>query len=331
MGRRSVWSDPRLIELAGSFVAAADETWRLQRGDDGECRFFQAMVSEEGHYRGPGGTRQGIYVCSPSGELLSSLNSLDADLVIAALELGLERWRELPRARRRLAPDSPVRPAHRWEESFPEDGLVLTSVRRDLPADGNPFAARAERWNRDPVWFAGEEARGWLPEALVPGSTRRVAPLVVRRLARFHVVDNARGQTLPYAPDEVADSWIESRVERVEGEHVFLALRGETHAASDGVWRLGDNDWKPKGPGPFPRRIDTLCAGSATYDLASGRFVAFELTAIGERSGRTPNNGRRDDDEGPIGFVFRLEESARRIAPAFVDLYDASWIRRPGD
>ena len=54
------------------------------------------------------------------------------------------------------------------------------------------------------------------------------------------------------------------------------------------------------------------------------------MVAIGTRSGRTPNNGRRGDDgEGRIGFVFELEEAGRRIPPSFVDLYEAPWIRRP--
>ena len=254
MGRRSVWSDPRLIELSASFVAAADETWRLQRGDDAECRYFQDMVAGGGHYAGKGGTRQGIYVCAPSGELLVSLNSLRADRVVEALELGLERWEDLPEEKRELPEDAPIRPAHRWEASFPADGLVLTSVRRDLPEDDNPFAARAERWNRDPVWFSRDEAAGWLPETLEVGASTPVDPRVTQRLARFHLVDNARGQTLPYAPDEVEAS-LEVRVVAIEGARVELAILGTTRADSDGVWRLGDNDWKPRAEGPFPRSI----------------------------------------------------------------------------
>ena len=45
--------------------------WRLQRGVDAECRFFQSFA-DQGHYQARGGTRQGIYVCSPGGKLLAS-------------------------------------------------------------------------------------------------------------------------------------------------------------------------------------------------------------------------------------------------------------------
>ena len=75
-GRGSVWSDPELRALVVEHtVPCADEVWRLQRGDDGECRFFRAMA-DAGHYGKGGGTRQGIYLASPSGRLLSSINSL---------------------------------------------------------------------------------------------------------------------------------------------------------------------------------------------------------------------------------------------------------------
>ncbi len=69
-------------------MPAADEVWRLQRGTDRECRFFQSMA-DKGHYGGGQGTRQGIYACSFSGDFLSSINSLNPDAVIMTLETAL--------------------------------------------------------------------------------------------------------------------------------------------------------------------------------------------------------------------------------------------------
>ena len=42
-------------------------------------------MADKGHYRRAGGTRQGIYVCSPSGILLSSINSLKPDDVLTMI------------------------------------------------------------------------------------------------------------------------------------------------------------------------------------------------------------------------------------------------------
>lgn len=95
----SVWSDPRVIELAKEFVAATDEVWRLQGGVDPECKFFQEMA-EHGHYGGrPGTSRQGIYVCAPSGEFLASINSNSPDRVLAIMQQGKLAWSKLAKTR----------------------------------------------------------------------------------------------------------------------------------------------------------------------------------------------------------------------------------------
>ena len=326
MGRRSVWSQPEVIEAASQFVVAADETWRLQRGDDPECRFFQRVVAG-GHYRAKGGTRQGIYMCAPSGELLGSLNVLDGDRVVEALRLALGRWRALPEEARWLDDPGTIAPAHRWEWSYPEDGLVLTSVRRDLPETG-PTTTERDRWNRDPVWFSADEARGWLPADLSVGSRSEVTPGVLERLVCFHLVDNARGQTLPFFPGDMEDARLDSAVTAVDGALVHASLRGRVRAVSDGVWKHGDNDWKVSGE--HPRGVDLQLRGSLSYDSDMERFVAFELVAIGERWGTTPHNGRRGQPErNAIGFVFDLDTRSARVAPAFIDLYDADWVQRP--
>ena len=60
---------------------------------------FQQMANK-GHYRKEGGTRQGIYVCSPSGKLLSSVNSLNPDVVIEEIQKGLDKRNKLPKTER---------------------------------------------------------------------------------------------------------------------------------------------------------------------------------------------------------------------------------------
>jgi hypothetical protein len=60
--------------------------------------------------------------------------------------------------------------------------------------------------------------------------------------------------------------------------------------------------------------------GNATFDLAKGRFLTFELVAVGARWGGTQLNGRRGDtDAAPIGILFTLaaDSPCERVAPAF--------------
>jgi hypothetical protein len=339
-GRASVWSDERLTAAAKRFVTAADENWRLQRGDDSECLHFQAMA-DQGHYGGGGGTRQGIYVAAPSGRLLASVNSLDADAVLATLERGLAAWETLPDPERWLPPGADIAPAHRWEQSYPEGGLVLTRIVRDLPADGDAAAEPRRPSNRDHAWFSADEARAFLPAAsdasdasdgpaarLVGATHALPAPLALR-LARLHLVDNVRGQTLPFAPDEVREADVRVEILAREGDLLRLRITGRTRAAADGPWLLGENDWTP--PGEYPRGVSATLYGDATYDTAREAFTAFTLVGVGTRWGSGWLNGRRADDAGPIGWLFTLapDTPAERVAPAFVDLYAADWIVRP--
>lgn len=308
-------------------MTAADETWRLQRGTDSECRFFQAMANQ-GHYRGDG-TRQGIYACAASGAFLGSVNSLSPDEVLPVLEGALERWGKLAPAVRRLGADVDVTPAHRWEDSYPAEGLVLVSTNRDLPTSGGPDSARSPHWNRDHVWFSMVEARSLLPAKPEVGDRHRVLGDLVERLARFHVVDNVRGQTVPFAEAEVAGSEIHTEVIGIEGRVVRLRIMGNLRAESRGTWLMGENDWKPSKANA--NGIRTRLLGHATYDLGRRRFTVFEVVALGERWGFTENNGRHSMREStPIGFVFSLAKADDRIAPAFIDVYYTGWVKRPG-
>jgi hypothetical protein len=319
-GRRSVWSDPRLIQLAKRFVPAADEVWRLQQGSDPECDFFQRMA-EHGHYGGrPGQTRQGIYVCSADGTFLASVNSNNPDRVLATLERGLKAWEELPAEQKRLSPLSEIKPRHRWEDSFPKGGLVLSMMTRDLPPDCDPDKPGAARWNQDRVWFSEGEARQWLPREPKPGDKHPVPQELVSRLARLHLVDTVNGQTSPFSPGQVTGSRIATEVLERTGGRVKVKITGATKGDAQG-----------RGRRESAHGVETRILGHATYDLDKGAFVEFQMVALGTRWGYTGLNGRRRDPEtGPLGFVFEMAPAGPPpIAPAFIRDYDVPWVSRP--
>ncbi|GJM20716.1 MAG: hypothetical protein DHS20C15_06310 [Planctomycetota bacterium] len=317
-----------MLESAARFVPCADEVFRLQRGNGGECRHFQAMA-DQGHYGRGGGTRQGIYVFAPSGKLLASANTLKAEHVLNLLDEGFAAWEALPASMRRLAPSDLLIPEARWEDSYPSDGLALRGTVRDLGKAGEPLAPGA-RMNVDFAWFSAEEARSLLPVKPRVGATQRAPREMLVRFAALHLVDNVRGQTIPFAPDEITEAELNTRVLARDGDHVRLALTGHTRAESDGIWRLGDSDWGTDAE--LPRSIDVEWRGEADFDLRTQRFTRFDLLVFGEREGRGTVNGRHDDP-GPsrLGWVFRLgdDSPAERIAPTFADHYDVPWVTRP--
>ncbi len=281
-----------------------------------------------GHYGRGGGTKQGIYVCTASGKLLSSVNTLNADRVLKTLNDGLKKWAELPEEERKAKHHTDIT-AHRWEDNYPKGGLVLKSIHRDLPVETNHEPKKAKRWNQDHVWFDPIETRGWIPADPKKGETHRVSNLIVHRLAAFHLVDNVRGQALPFSQDEVADSWIQTEVTDRQENRITLLLTGVCRAKADGSWRLGENDWRPRGE--WPRSSTAELLGRAVYDLTREVFEEFELVAHLEWNGRAWLNGRGSQKAGEVGIYFQLapDTPTEHIPPAFIDVYDAPWIRRP--
>jgi hypothetical protein len=93
---------------------------------------------------------------------------------------------------------------------------------------------------------------------------------------------------------------------------------------------MGDNDWKPRDYPPHG--ITTEILGFATYDNDTQQFERFELIAVGKRWGHTANNRRHNEKApSPIGFHLILAPRAEQhpIAPSYIDVYNADWVKRP--
>ena len=212
--------------------------------------------------------------------------------------------------------------------------MVLLSANRDLPPSGNPADRTGDRWNRDHVWFSRDEARRWLPPEPLVGRKHDLPATLVRRLTRFHLVDNVRGQSLPFAISEVRGSTIQTEVLSREGAAVRLRITGSTKARTTEQWLMAQSICTPPRNRQNPRGVRQRLLGYATYDLDKMAFTAFELVALGGRDGFTQMNARKNGPQsGPIGFVFTLapRTPAHRVAPAFIDVYNAPWVRRPTD
>ena len=287
-------------------------------------------MANTGHYRRAGGTRQGIYVCSPSGKLLSSINSLNSDDVLETIRSGLKKWNNLSLSEQQLPRNHKIKAMHRWENSYPGGGLILKSVKADLITSPPVQSERGDRWNMDHVWFNKTEARMWLPADPQEGDVYQLPDILKDRLFRLHLVDNIRGQTLPFAPQEIKKSHLEIEVLKRRQSIVQVKIKGDSKAVAKGPWLLGENDWTPTHD--LDHGMQTNLLGNATYDLELEMFTEFEMVAIGKRRGKTQNNGRHSSpDTGHVGFFYSLAQDRPmdRIAPAFIDIYNADWIIRP--
>ena len=303
--------------------------WRLQGAQDEDAMMFQSMA-DKGHYRKKGGSRQGIYVLSPSGNLLSSVNSLNPEVVIDVIKKGLTRWEALSEQQKALPKSFSKKIEHRWEDSYPSDGLILKGAKSDLLSDPPSFDNRGDRWNMDHIWFNKNEVQLWVPKNYKVGSIYECPKLIKERLFRFHFVDNVRGQTLPFATQEIKNAKLRMLVTDSTDSTTTFSISGNANAVANGNWLLGDNDWTPNQS--LNHGIKTQILGSAKYDKVKNEFIEFELVILGEWFGKTQNNGRhKGPEKGHIGIFYTIsnDPEGRIIAPAFVDMYNADWIKKP--
>lgn len=287
-------------------MPAADEVGRLQRGGDAECRFFQGIM-EQGHYGGrtaPTGTRQGTYAVTPGGAFLASVNTRRAKDMARMLERALAAWEAMEPAER-LGDAIELDAAQRFERHYPEDGLVLRCVSRDLEVqeDLSPADWRRSAWNQDFAWFRKDEVERFLPATEV-GATRALPEELVRRLTRLHLLDNVRGQTPAFRAEHVQVAELELVVVAIEDGAQRLELRGRTRVERPKGWH--------EAPQPQGLAFDLLGRALAR----DGRFEEFELLAVGSRWGGTQYNAREGQAESKLAIALVLDADAPRVAPA---------------
>ena len=274
------------MELAASFVPAADDVTYLQRGEGAECEFFMA-IARQGHAGGGMRSQQGIYCFAPGGEFLGSDNTADAARLVRLLKAALSRWGELPRERRLHRAPFPVLPERDFQVR-PERALVLRQFSRHLPRE----LSEQTDWNTGTAWFTSDEARLFLPDKPATGQKHPVPERLVRRLAQFHFIDATQGSGNAFQGADVESATLVAEVLGVRDGRVELKFSGESRTAQ-------------KDRGYEPRLL-----GRAVFDLRGGEFSAFTLAAVGRCWGPY---------SGTLGVALELASGrpGDRLAPAF--------------
>jgi hypothetical protein len=308
-GRALVWSNPEIIALASrAFIPVAENSSYLQRQADAKGEFFR-LIAEQGHYAGrtvPSATRQGTYTATSDGRLLASINTREADKMLAMMNEALQRWREVEpeTAATELPTEYEVDP--RYRRIYPEDGLVLKVYSRDLPrtVETRPDDWRRHAVNTDHAWFTREEALSLLPPHPSPGDRFPAPALFVQRLARFHLIDNVRGETPMWRTEEVQHATMSLEVASVTPGQIELRLEGAVRCVGHGKWAVR----------PFREKLDSTergydceLAGFLTFDRTNSRFTRCDILAVGTRWGGSEHNVRYDDlDAAPMAVAFEL-------------------------
>ena len=311
--RTVVWSDPAVQTAARAFVPVAVEVTVATAAEGASGDWFRRLA-RQGHYGGAlfTPTQQGTYCATPIGRLLASGNDQRADATRELLQKALAEWRALPAKERAPRAASAATAPSSTSPQMPAGGLTLTVTTQrffdralsDQPVDARRLrAAGLPRYlrryaadkpetyhevarNHDHAWFTADEVRRLLPAELLPGSCADADPALVERLCRLHMLDTVRAIAEPYPRECVRSATLGAEIVAVTDGMAQIRFEGEVHlheAELPPLARVGDRT------APIPRqpqrgyRADML--GRAEYDVATHKFVTFELVVLGEKLG----------------------------------------------
>jgi hypothetical protein len=284
-GRALAFADPEIIRLATKeFIPVTCDDWYQRRRRDAEGDFFRA-VANQGPRKGLNeSTRQGIYCLTADGTLLAYKNAgQNPQVMREVLRQALAAWQKLPESRRkpgavRVAP--PDAEDEQYVRRPPPQGLILKVWTRALdrspsgdllPAACDP--GRGGEAARDHAWFTAEEARTLLPPEVKVGTQYPLPRKLALRLARFHLVDNTRGEPPAWEPEELRSCDLVLHVEEVTAEKIRLSLQGDVLLATSAFL------WEAK------RGYRAQMHGTLLYDRRHARWESIRLTALGQHWG----------------------------------------------
>ena len=291
--RVSILSDPEIVNLLKTrFVPVAVDQHDHRQRKDAEGKLFAKIVRQAG--RGTDGYAQGFYLFSPQGKLLEFANTLSADQMKRLLASALKKFD--PAGEAPKFEQGPTDPRFVYE--LPEGGLILSVTSKVLggygPSDRTD-PIRRTALGRDHLWLRKDEVEA-LAKGELPGSVRR-------RLVRFHLIDNTRGEPPIWRPNEIRQARVTLSQGRLEGS-VHLETKGGDRGYRAHL--LGLIEAKDNKVVRFDAVAKGLFWGEGTYSRGApkGKFpfgVAFTLAGGKGEVLEVPPGGARGNLKGYLG------------------------------
>jgi len=276
--------------LRTRFVPVAIDQAYQRRQKDAEGDFYR-KIAGQGPRSNFQSTTQGFYIATAQGKLLLYNNNRNPAKVERLMQEKLSIFQQNLGEYSRAVAIEPGKVDARYNVSPPKGGLVVR-VRAKVLGGYEPTT---DRWqgifqsalSRDNLWISAAEH-----QSLVQG---QIPVSVQKRIARFHLVDNTRGEPPMWREKEIRQLQMTVRGNRIEG-HVLLRtdggergyqaeLFGELEVKAGKVVRLdllargdfwGDGPYTRNAPkGKFPLAV--------SFTLADGTDVADRIPPQGSR------------------------------------------------
>ena len=286
LDRESTFADPAIVKLLQTrFIPVAIDQAYQRRQKDNEGKFYQ-KIANQGPRKVGRGTTQGLYTADASGKLLAFTNNRGSERVQRMIQTALAKHQPV-----KVATIAKGTPDARFNPKPPKGGLVVRVTSKVLGGYEEPEnefrRIFQQSLGRDNLWIsAGEHAtlaKGQLPKSLL------------KRIARFHLVDNTRGEP---------PMWNDNEIKKLEGTlrngqfHATIQLKTANCDRSYEAELLGHIETKNGKVTRFDVVAKGNFRGEGTYtrNAPKGRFplaIAFTLADGKDAADTIPPQGSR--------------------------------------
>ena len=276
--------------LRTRFVPVAIDQAYQRRQKDAEGEFYR-KIAGQGRRKNFQSTTQGLYIATATGKLLLFNNNRDPAKVERLMKEKLALFQKNAAVNSKAVAIERGKMDTRYHVSPPAGGLIVR-VRAKVLGGYEPTT---DRWraifqnalSRDNLWISAAEH-----QALLLG---KVPVSLQKRIARFHLVDNTRGEPPMWKENEIRDLKMKIEGNRILGQVTLRTDRGDrgytanlfgiVEAKGGRIVRLdlvvrgdfwGEGTYTRNAPqGKFPLGI--------SFSLADGTDVADRIPPKGSR------------------------------------------------
>ena len=243
--------------------------------------------------------------------------------MLQVLRRALTKWRRLPPSRRRpgavrVGERGPVDP--RYHRQPPADGAVVNVYTRILERAsdgtwrrGRCSVAGADHAARDHLWLTREDIDELLTPSGAVGSDRRMPRRLFRRILRYHLVDNTRGEPPFWRPEQVRSAVAQLRLIRLTEGQIAWQLDGHATMATAADFAKAKRGYQVR------------LTGFIELSRPRRQVTRFDLVAVGDHWGEGKYTRNARPGKTPLGVAFVLaptDDPGRNVPPQGArDLY----------
>ena len=277
LDRESTFADPEIVNLLKTrFVPVAIDQANQRRQKDTEGEFYRKIAGQSPR-NNFNSTTQGFYIATAAGKLLLYNNNRDPAKVRRLMKEKLAEFEASGAADATTAAIKTTQVDGRYNARLPKGGLVLR-VQAKILSGYEPTTNRWQRifqsaLSRDNLWISAAEH-----QSLVRG---QVPVSLQERIARFHLVDNTRGEP---------PMWKQEEIRKIDMKLREGTLKGVAHLENAG----GDRGYK----------TDLL----GVVEVKNNTVVRFDMVAKGEFWGAGRYTGGAPKGKFPLAISFTLAD-----------------------